>query len=130
MDRQAEFAEKLARVRAFMAQAGLDGVALASWANFAWITAGGDNHVVMGSEGGVARILVTRDAARCGTNNIEADRILTEELAGLPIEMHHEPWHIEDPAALVARHCPGTVAGDDGEHAGGRDGWALARGRR
>ena len=50
MSRIEEVEAKLDRVRALMAAEELGAVVLGGQANFAWITAGGDSHVVMGAE--------------------------------------------------------------------------------
>ena len=51
-----ETAEKLTRVRAYLKDNKLDGLVLSTRANFAWLSGGGDNHVVSQSEGGVGSL--------------------------------------------------------------------------
>jgi len=71
---------KLQRVRDYMKEKGLKGVLLTKQANFSWITCGGDNFVVMGSDAGVASVLVTENRNYVITTNIEAGRIKNEEV--------------------------------------------------
>lgn len=96
MQRSEEFQVKLDRLRNFMSQKGYDAVALTTQANYAWLTCGGDNHVVIASEGGVAYLLVTADGVHLLSNNIEAPRQVEEELEGLSLTVHQEMWHDED----------------------------------
>jgi Xaa-Pro aminopeptidase len=92
-ERLDEVSAKLARVRVYLTGASLDGVLLSRRNAFAWLTAGGDNHVVATSEDGVATLLVTRDAVRVIATNIEMSRLLDEELSGLDVDPVVMPWH-------------------------------------
>src|SRR5512144_94395 len=83
---------KLSRLSQYLAQNNLDGVLLGTRPNFAWITAGRDNHIVNSSETGVAAILATPDKLLCLTNHIEAPRYRNEELAGMGIDVIDFPW--------------------------------------
>ena len=121
MTRLEEFETKLQRVRAFMGQHGYGGVAMTSQANFAWLTCGGDDHVAMASEGGVAKLLVTADAVHLLTNNIESPRLIAEELGELPIKVHDYPWHEDETAAFPDLTGSLTVASDDGWPAGAKN---------
>jgi Xaa-Pro dipeptidase len=113
MSRADEIGAKLARVHDFMSERGLAGVLLGTQANFAWITAGGDNHVGLSSEGGVAAVLVTRDDRYVLTTNIEGERIACEEIADLGFRLHAEPWHRAAPAEQARRLAgSGEVAAD------------------
>lgn len=96
--RRTELAAKIGRLRALLARRGARGAALSARRNFAWITDGGDDHVVRAGEGGVATILVTADDAVVITPVNEAARIAGEEVAGLGLEVLAIPW--DDPTAL------------------------------
>ncbi len=74
-----ESADKLARVRAWLKTSKKDGVVFSSRANFAWLTGGGDNHIVSQSERGFASLVVTARQALMVTTRIEYDRVTTEE---------------------------------------------------
>ena len=86
-ERREEVSSKMSRVRGYLAEAGLDGVLLSRRDNFAWLTAGGDNHVVGTTEGGVATLLIAKDAARIVATNIEMQRLLEEEPG--PVIFYH-----------------------------------------
>lgn len=100
-DRTTEFETKRQAVVAYLRQHELDGVVLSRRPNFAWLTAGGSNHVSFGSDVGVASLLVTPDATYCVTSTIEAPRIADEELAGLPVELRPFAWHDADDTRRV-----------------------------
>jgi len=87
-----EVAVKEKRVRAFLDEAGYDALVLTTQANFAWITGGGDNHLVLASDAGVASVLVTREAKVVVTNNIEAERIMAEEIAAPGFDLQAVEW--------------------------------------
>jgi antitoxin VapB len=113
MNRVEEIGVKTERVRRFMEERGLSAVALGTQASFAWITAGGDNHVGLGSEGGVATVVITPSGRHVVTNAIEGPRMEDEEIAGLGFELHVHPWHNEGPETTVARLASGgTIAAD------------------
>lgn len=91
-DRAPEVERRLEALREVLERRGHDAVLLRARRNFAWLTAGGESHIVLSSEAGVAAILVTRDDAVAITQNIEAARIAEEELDGLGIETVAVPW--------------------------------------
>src|SRR4051812_21744252 len=74
-----ETVEKLARVRTYIKAQGLDGIVVATRANFAWLSGGGDNHVVSQTETGFGALVVTAKQAWLVANRIEVDRIHNEE---------------------------------------------------
>ena len=75
----AETAEKLTRLRAAMMVHRLGVVVLGTRANVAWLSGGGDNHVVSQSEHGFGFLVVTlRTALLCATR-IELQRLVDEQ---------------------------------------------------
>ncbi|MBM3474911.1 MAG: M24 family metallopeptidase [Armatimonadetes bacterium] len=114
MNRVEEIEAKTERVRRFMEERGLCAVALGTQASFAWITAGGDNHVGLGSEGGVATVVITPTGRHVVTNAIEGPRIEDEEIGGLGFELHVHPWHSEGPETTIARLAEGGAVAADG----------------
>jgi Xaa-Pro dipeptidase len=74
-----ETAEKLISLRRYMQERHYDGVVLSTRANFAWLTGGGDNHVVSQMEGGIAALVVTQHDAYVVANTIEMNRLIAEE---------------------------------------------------
>lgn len=98
---------KLARVRDYMANAGLEAILLATTANFAWITSGGDDHVELNNKVGVAPIVVKRDKVYVVADNIEAPRLSAEELNGLDFDVLNSEWF--DP--IVQKNALAKVIG-------------------
>jgi Xaa-Pro aminopeptidase len=74
-----ETVEKLSRIRKYLKAQKLDGIVLNTRANFAWLSGGGDNHVVSQSEHGVGALVVTPKQAFLVANRIEVDRLHNEE---------------------------------------------------
>ncbi len=113
MTRSDEIEAKVERVRDFLRRRELAAAALGTQANFAWITGGGDNHVGLSSEGGVATVVITAQGRHLVSSNIEAGRIAKEEVNGLGFERHVHPWPADELPAIVSRLAGnGTVAAD------------------
>jgi len=110
---QSELQEKERRARDLIERRGLAGLALSTQANFAWITCGADNHVSTASETGNATALITRDAKYVICDNIEAPRILEEELDGRGFELVSFDWHEASLAERIGDlACGGGVGAD------------------
>jgi Xaa-Pro dipeptidase len=108
-ERQALVSERLELVAELLARHDADGVLLPARRDFAWLTAGGLNHVVLASETGVAPLLVTRDGAGYVLAPVnEAPRIAEEELAGLPLSVEEVPWF---DASATQRRARDHIAG-------------------
>jgi Xaa-Pro aminopeptidase len=86
-----EVADKLALLRAALAQAGAGAIRLRGTDWFAWVTAGGSNAVLLAADTGVAEVLVSDNDACVLTDEIEADRLRDEEIAP-GFSFHIEPW--------------------------------------
>jgi Xaa-Pro aminopeptidase len=93
VNRFEEIEVKRKRVHDFMEEQGLDAVILENQSSFAWYTGGGDNHVGIATERGSALLVITRDADVVVTSNIEAPRVMMEEVPGLGLELAEVPWH-------------------------------------
>jgi Xaa-Pro dipeptidase len=107
-----EVDEKLRCVRAYLEQHELGGLLLGTLANFAWLTGGGSNRVGMATDVGGASLLVTLDGCYLVTDEIEAPRLLEEELTGLDIRPLVYPWHQPDLLGRVKEVTGGHVASD------------------
>jgi Xaa-Pro aminopeptidase len=106
-------ATRLAQTRELLARRDIPAVFLETRRAFAWLTAGGSNHVVTGGEMGVAGILVTRGDVRVITSRIERDRIATEEVADLGWDVEAVDWWVDDAAyAAAGTRAGGSVARD------------------
>ncbi len=114
--RAAEVAAKLSRVRGLLRERGATALVLTRVANFAWITGGGRSFINVAAEGGAAWVLITADRARILTSNIEAGRLVEEELTGVAWEVESTPWwQAGGLAGLVAQAVGGgTVLADGG----------------
>lgn len=114
MNKGAEFATKLGRLRALIDERGLDGLVLASEANCAWLSCGPDDgadlsgvtggrsRIWMETEGGVAALLVGREAVYLWAENIEFPRLTRDEFTGLPLETIVHDWRRSDLRRAVA----------------------------
>lgn len=98
---------KREKVRAFLEAHGLDAVILENQNNFAWYTAGGDNHVGTATERGAALLVIMRESEYIVTTNIEAPRIMTEEVAGLGLELVEVPWQRREGVSEAVRRLVG-----------------------
>lgn len=96
MTRSEEVEAKLERVRAWLRSEARPGLLLRRRANFAWLTAGGRSHVSTANDVGAAAILVTPERVALLANNIEARRLVEEELVGVTVEVAEYPWHQAD----------------------------------
>ncbi len=107
MSSNAETAEKQRRVNDLLEQGGYDAMLIATFANFAWFTCGGDAHVNLAQETGVGALLIRRNRRTLVTNNIERARLLEEELAGQGFGEEISLWVEDALAPAVARIAPG-----------------------
>lgn len=112
MTRTEETAVKEQRVRDLLAERGFDALLISRQDNFAWLTGGGDNHVLIAGDLGAASILITRDAKYLVCDNIEAGRVMEEELAGLGYEANVFPWYEGTVADVTKNICPARLAAD------------------
>jgi Xaa-Pro aminopeptidase len=89
--RPAEVADKVALLRAALAESGAAAIRLRGVDWFAWATAGGDAAVLLAADCGVAEVLVTRDEAVILTDAIEAERLRLEQVPP-GFTFHIAPW--------------------------------------
>lgn len=88
-----EVQEKLARLRAWMAEQDVGAVALGGQTHVAWLCGGLENLIERSIEAGLVRAFVTHDAAYLVTQNIEGPRLAAEEsVAELGLELRTFPW--------------------------------------
>lgn len=86
-----EVQTKIAQVRAYLKAQKLDGAVFLSRSNFAWLSGGGDNHIVSQDGAGVGALVVTKRQALVVANRIELGRLTAEE--GLePFTPKVFPW--------------------------------------
>jgi Xaa-Pro dipeptidase len=107
-----EIAEKERRVRDFLESLALNGLVFTTQASFAWFTCGADSHVGIGTDLGSVSLLITSDAKYIICDNIEAPRILDEELAGQGFEFRTYSWWESSPADEIAKLAKGPIGAD------------------
>jgi Xaa-Pro dipeptidase len=117
-ERREAMADRLAIVRSILADEGAAGALLATRRNFAWVTGGGENHVVTSTESGAVPLLVTaREAVALAPVN-EADRIRDEELDSSDVatgtRLETIDW-FEDPKTLATEIAGGGELLNDGQ---------------
>lgn len=117
LSRADEVQEKLALLRATMAQAGAHAVRLRGSDWFAWATAGGSNAVLLTAETGVAEVLVTVDEACILTDDIELERLRNEEVPP-GFTFHAAPWDLVEMRDTYVRSVAddATVVSDRPQH--------------
>jgi len=120
--RSDDLAIKRERMKDFLNLHDLGGMLITQQKSFSWYTSGGQSHVALASEGGVAQVLVTPAQDYLIANNIEIDRLMDEEGLG---ELGFQPltyrWDggPDDVARLVAGALDGkTHETDTGALAG------------
>ena len=129
MTRLEEVQAKLVGLREWMSVQGLGTVVLNKRANFTWLTAGGDFHVVSASEEGVGRVVVTATGQWVLTSNIEAGRhgvaplpyLTTRQHLGALGDLHREDVGLATGVLLVGlghsgHELPRPLPGDQGQH--------------
>jgi len=103
-------------VHAFLEEHSFDAVVLENQGSFAWYTAGGDDHVATATERGAAVLVITREAEYLVTTNIEAPRLVEEEMAGLGFQLVEVPWEQSDGILRAVKRLlgKGNAASDSG----------------
>ena len=105
--------QTLERLDAYLGTTGLDSVWFARPNSFAWLT-GGSNVVDREGETGVAAVGYDGTDVFVLTTNIEADRLVAEELPALDDETVVEtyPWYESSLADALAKFVGGAAAAD------------------
>jgi Xaa-Pro aminopeptidase len=109
-----EIQEKERRVREFLKARGLAALLLKRQANFSWMTGGGLNVVGTATELGNCSLLITERGKFAITNNIEAPRMVEEELLEEQgCEVRSFPWYEEREVELVREIAGEGAVGSD-----------------
>ena len=109
------------RAREMMEREGLDALALSTHANFSWFTCGGNNHVGITTELGIATAVITKDAKYIITDNIEARRVLDEEVADQGFEFKICNWYDDKRSEFMKEIVGNGVLGSDMPMAGAKN---------
>ncbi|MDQ3880660.1 MAG: M24 family metallopeptidase [Chloroflexota bacterium] len=111
--RTAEFERRVDAVRGLLSRRGVGAAVLVARRNFAWLTVGGVNHVVLAADDGAAPILVTQEGVTVLAPINEAARIREEEIADLDVEIVELAWFDANAADReAARRASGSLAND------------------
>jgi Xaa-Pro aminopeptidase len=105
-------AARLDMVRTALLRRGLAAVLLTGRRNFAWLTAGGVNHVEVATDVGPAALFVTPNRAVVLAPVNEADRLVDEELPGTDLQVEVVPWELTADSLRNRSPADGPV-GDD-----------------
>jgi Xaa-Pro dipeptidase len=112
LDKAGELKEKRDRLWRFLESRDLDGILITKRSNFAWITAGGDNHIFLASEAGAASLLLTQDGDYLLAACMDGDRLMEEEVAGQGYELRKYAW-FEGRQEILAELTRGRRIGSD-----------------
>lgn len=109
------FDMRVALVQHVLRENGWDGILLNRVDNFAMATGGKRNYVSTQSTLGACGLFVpaTGEASYAG-NNVEATRMMEEELASAPCSAGSFCWFEENGAGWCRKHFSGTLVSDDG----------------
>jgi Xaa-Pro aminopeptidase len=102
--------DRIERLDRFLAESDLEAVWFAAPNGFAWLT-GGDSVVARGGGTGVAVAGYDGDRVQCVTNNIEAERLASEEIPD-DVAVESSQWYERELGSVLAEHSP-TPAGID-----------------
>ncbi len=97
-----ELAVKLNRIRSWLDEKQTEGILFSSLASFSWLT-GGRGHIGLASEQASGKILVTPSGAHLLFNNIEAERIVSEELLFPAFDVNVFPWYEPEQEKEICR---------------------------
>jgi Xaa-Pro aminopeptidase len=105
-------ADKVERLRRWLATADFDSVLISRRDLFAWLTVGGDSHVLKNTEFGVGHLLVTRSHQYVLAYTMDGPRLMAEQVRGQGYELVTLPWHAGDPRDLAAKLGGARIASD------------------
>jgi len=101
------------RARSLLEREELDALVIGRQDNFAWLTAGGDNHVVLSSELGAGYAVLTRDRKWLVTHRMDRQRFEDEFAAGQDFQVVSLYWYQGSPLDKVLELTRGLRVGAD-----------------
>ena len=102
----------LQKIRDWMEKTGYEAVLLRTRANFAWVTGGGQNHILLSTPQGVADLIIFPERVVCVTSEMEVRRIAEEELTSRDVEFVTIKW-TENADVAVNKLLSGKKVGSD-----------------
>ena len=112
--------EKRRRVRVFLGARGYTGAILTTREHFAWITGGGDNHVVYPTNIGFGAVVITKNHQYIVAHSMDADRLMEEQVKGQGYELVKMYWY-EGDIRSKAIELAGNRVGSDTIFPGAED---------
>ena len=104
--------EKIKRLRKWLDIKKYDAVLISRVDNFAWLTTGGDNHVLKNTEYGVGHLLITPDKKFVLAHGMDGQRLQEMQLDGQGYELKVLPWYQGDPRTLAVGLAGKRIAAD------------------
>ena len=108
---------KRKKVREYLRRSNLDGLLISTREHFAWVTGGGDSHVVFNSNVGFGTLVITRDKAYLVAQSMDAQRLLAEQADGQDYELVIMRWYDGD-VRQKALELAGKKIGSDTDFPG------------
>jgi len=109
--------EKRRRVRMMLEDKGYSGVVITTREHFAWLTSGGDSHVVRSSSLGFGALVITPERQVLVAQSMDAQRLLDEQICGQEYELVMTRWY-EGDIRTQARELAGKAAVSDTDFPG------------
>jgi Xaa-Pro aminopeptidase len=104
--------ERVRRLRDWLTARGFDAVLLSRRENFAWLTGGGDNHVLKPTEVGVGHLLVTPTQKYLLAYTMDGERVLSEEVPGQGYDLVTVRWYEDEPRLRALTLAGKRIAAD------------------
>lgn len=115
--------EKRTRARDYLTRAGYDGLLISTREHFAWVTSGGDSHVVRNSSIGFGTIVITKDKTWLVAQSMDAARLFEEQAAGQGYELVTLRWYDGD-VREKAKELAGAKVASDTDYEGTHNAYA------
>jgi Xaa-Pro dipeptidase len=104
--------QKIERLRNWINEKGFDSVLLSRCENFAWLTVGGDNHVVINSEFGTGHLLITPKDQFLLAYTMDGPRLMNEQVKGQGYSLVTNDWFSGDPRLNINKLGGDKIASD------------------
>jgi Xaa-Pro dipeptidase len=99
-------------LRAWLQEKKADAVVISSRENFAWLSAGGDSHVVETSMQGTGSLLITPDDQYLFAYEMDGPRLMEEQVPGQGYRLVTTRWFEDDPSTLAVKRGGKRILAD------------------
>jgi Xaa-Pro aminopeptidase len=103
---------KRSRVREYLLQKGFNGLLISTREHFAWVTGGGDSHVVCNSNIGFGTIVITKGKSWLVAHSMDAARLYEEQAARQGYELVTLRWYDGDVREKARQLAGKRIASD------------------